>query len=89
MDNRIFARLNGDREIQIDEQFDLQSVLWFKLGSEDYAIKVDSVQTVLDEFSLTPVPNTTTSAAVTRYLVAIQAMAAVIRTRRLQCRTVA
>ena len=32
---------------------------------------------------------TTTSAAVTRYLVAIQAMAAVIRTRRLQCRTVA
>ncbi len=58
MDNRIFARLNGDREIQIDEQFDLQSVLWFKLGSEDYAIKVDSVQTVLDEFSLTPVPNT-------------------------------
>jgi purine-binding chemotaxis protein CheW len=50
---------NGNRqENQIEEHFNLQSVLWFTLGTEDYAIRVDHVQTVLDEMILTPVPNT-------------------------------
>lgn len=43
---------------QVYSDFNLQSVLWFSLGSEEYAIKVDDVQTVLDEYMITPVPNT-------------------------------
>lgn len=45
-------------EEQIYSDFNLQSVLWFCLGAEEYAIKVDDVQTVLDEYIITPVPNT-------------------------------
>lgn len=45
-------------EEQIDSDFNLQKVLWFKLGYEDYAISVEFVQTVVTEGLLTPVPNT-------------------------------
>jgi purine-binding chemotaxis protein CheW len=57
MDDEFFRR-QADEESQIEEHFDLKSVLWFTLGCEEYAIKVDHVQTVLDEMALTPVPNT-------------------------------
>jgi purine-binding chemotaxis protein CheW len=57
MDEEILKRRVED-EAQIEEHFDLKSVLWFTLGFEDYAIKVDHVQAVLDELSLTPIPNT-------------------------------
>jgi purine-binding chemotaxis protein CheW len=57
MEEDIYQRRIDD-DSQIEEHFDLKSVLWFTLGCEDYAIKVDHVQTVLDEMSLTPVPNT-------------------------------
>lgn len=55
----IFRDLNGTQadESQIYSDFNHQSVLWFSLGSEEYAIKVDDVQTVLDDFMVTPVPN--------------------------------
>ncbi|MFA6448397.1 MAG: chemotaxis protein CheW [bacterium] len=53
-----FNNLRADNEDQLDENFDLKSILWFTLGCEEYAIKVDHVQTVLNEMSLTPVPNT-------------------------------
>ncbi len=53
-----FNSLTTQDDQQIDMRFNLQSVLWFKLGSEEYAIKVEDVQTVLDEFAVTPVPNT-------------------------------
>lgn len=46
-----------DIEDQIYTDFNLQSVLWFTLGSEQYAIKVDEVKTVIDEFTITPMPN--------------------------------
>lgn len=49
---------NDREEEQIDSQFNLQKVLWFTLGYEDYAIKVDHVQQVIDESPLTPIPNT-------------------------------
>lgn len=49
---------NNKQEEQVEEHFNLRSVVWFTLGAEDYAIKVDHVQTVLDEMKLTPVPNT-------------------------------
>ena len=45
-------------DAQIFSDFNMQNVLWFSLGEEEYGIKVDNVQTVLDEFVLTPVPNT-------------------------------
>ncbi len=57
MDEQIRFR-KVEEEDQIEEHFDLKSVLWFTLGFEEYAIKVDHVQTVLDELNLTPVPNT-------------------------------
>jgi purine-binding chemotaxis protein CheW len=57
MDEELYIRRAGE-DNQIEEHFDLKSVLWFTLGREDYAIKVDYVQTVLDEMTLTPVPNT-------------------------------
>ena len=47
-----------DEEQQIYSEFNMQSILWFTLASEEYAIKVEDVQTVLDDFVLTPVPNT-------------------------------
>ncbi len=46
-----------DSDDQIYTDFNLQSVLWFTLGSEQYAIKVDEVKTVIDEFTITPMPN--------------------------------
>ena len=45
-------------EEQIDSEFNLQKVLWFALGYEDYGINVEHVQTVIDQAVLTPVPNT-------------------------------
>jgi len=50
-DNRI------TEEEQIDSEFNLQKLLWFKLGYEDYGIGVEHVQTVIDRAVLTPVPN--------------------------------
>ncbi|MFC1474409.1 chemotaxis protein CheW [bacterium] len=47
-----------DEDVQIYTEFNMQNVLWFSLGEEEYAIKVDDVQSVLDEFTLTPIPNT-------------------------------
>ena len=44
-------------EEQIDREFNLQKVLWFKLGYEDYGISVEHVQTVIDRAVRTPVPN--------------------------------
>ncbi|HOO55601.1 MAG TPA: chemotaxis protein CheW [bacterium] len=58
MEINFFQNNNGENSEQIEEQFNMQSVLWFSLGSEDYAIKVDNVQTVLDQMVLTPIPNT-------------------------------
>jgi purine-binding chemotaxis protein CheW len=49
-------RLKQDE--QIDSEFNIQKVLWFTLGYEDYAISVEYVQTVITEAVLTPVPNT-------------------------------
>jgi purine-binding chemotaxis protein CheW len=43
---------------QIEADFNLQKVLWFSLGHEEYAIIVEHVQTVLDYALITPVPNT-------------------------------
>ena len=43
---------------QIESDFNLQKVLWFSLGNENYAIIVEHVQTVLDYALITPVPNT-------------------------------
>src|SRR5512137_1844409 len=45
-------------EEQIDRQFNLQKVLWFTLGAEEFAIMVEHVQTILDRARVTPVPNT-------------------------------
>lgn len=47
----------SDEDAQIYTEFNMQNVLWFTLGEEEYGIKVDDVQTVLDEFVLTSVPN--------------------------------
>jgi len=47
-----------DDEEQIYSEFNMQNVLWFTLASEEYAIKVEDVQTVIDEFVITPIPNT-------------------------------
>lgn len=47
-----------NEEAQIDSSFNMQKVLWFALGFENYAIKVDHVQTVIEEAVLTPVPST-------------------------------
>jgi purine-binding chemotaxis protein CheW len=51
-------RNNSREEEQIESQFNLQKVLWFTLGYEDYAIRVDNVTTVIDEAPLTPIPST-------------------------------
>jgi len=58
METNFFSRHTNGQDDQIEDQFNLQNVLWFSLGREDYAIKVDHVQTVLDKFTPTPVPNT-------------------------------
>ena len=50
-------RLNKEEEI-IESEFNLQKVLWFSLGYEEYSINVEHVQTVIDRAVLTPVPNT-------------------------------
>jgi purine-binding chemotaxis protein CheW len=47
-----------DHDEQIDRQFNLQKVLWFTLGNEEYGIKVEHVQTIIDRARVTPVPNT-------------------------------
>jgi purine-binding chemotaxis protein CheW len=49
---------HNEHDEQIDQQFNLQKVLWFTLGDEEYAIMVESVQTILDRARVTPVPNT-------------------------------
>ncbi len=58
MGTNFFSKQADGHDDQIEDQFNLQNVLWFSLGREDYAIKVDHVQTVLDKFTPTPVPNT-------------------------------
>jgi purine-binding chemotaxis protein CheW len=50
-------RLNREEE-QIEADFNMQKVLWFALGYEEYGINVEHVQTVIDMAVLTPVPNT-------------------------------
>ncbi|MFH1539497.1 MAG: chemotaxis protein CheW [bacterium] len=50
--------MQGREDIQIQEEFNIQKVLWFKLGAEDYGIKVDYVLTVIDTAPGIPVPNT-------------------------------
>ncbi|MEW5947201.1 MAG: chemotaxis protein CheW [bacterium] len=45
-------------ELQIQTEFNVQKVLWFSLGQEDYGVKVEYVQSVIDSAPGTPVPNT-------------------------------
>lgn len=47
-----------DENKQIREKFNTQKFLWFRLGPEEYCIKVDFVQTVIDSAPGIPVPNT-------------------------------
>lgn len=48
----------GREDIQVQEEFNIQKILWFRLGVEEYGIKVDYVQTVIDTAPGIPVPNT-------------------------------
>ncbi|MEW6203235.1 MAG: chemotaxis protein CheW [bacterium] len=47
-----------EAEQQIAARFNVQKVLWFILGAENYGIKVEFVQTVIDTAPHTFIPNT-------------------------------
>ena len=45
-------------EEEVVSEFNRQQVLHFRLGDENYAVDINTVQSIIDSPSLTPVPNT-------------------------------